>query len=259
MIELNGLSDCPYFEPFAGGAGAALRLLVDNVVSEIYLNDLDPRVAAFWNAVLGESNRFADKILKVPVTVGEWQKQSEICQRADVGNQFELGFAAFYLNRCNRSGVVTGAAPIGGYDQMGKWKINARFYRDTLAKRVRALASMSERIHVTQMDARDFLVKRLPKGTEKERVFVYLDPPYHGKGSRLYLSSYNDNDHKLLAKYLRGQNRLKWMASYDDSDFIRGLYGSCSISNKSLRYSLHRKREAQELLIAPEHLKRPSE
>ena len=113
-IASNGLSTPRYFEPFAGGAGAALRLLHDDVVSEIHLNDLDPRITAFWKAVLEDSDRFAEKILNVPVTVEEWRRQSAVCQEADASKPFELGFASFYLNRCNRSGVITGAAPIGG-------------------------------------------------------------------------------------------------------------------------------------------------
>ena len=257
VVKLNSLFGCAYFEPFAGGAGAALRLLYDNVVSEVHLNDLDPRITTFWKAALDETDRFAEKILEVPATVAEWHKQSEICREADKNKPFELGFATFYLNRCNRSGVITGAAPIGGYAQTGKWKIGARFYRETLAKRVRALARMSERIHISEMDARDFLVERLPRGRERERIFVYLDPPYHNKGSRLYLNSYGDADHRRLADYLQRQKRLKWIASYDDSTFIRGLYGTCNISDNSLRYSLQRSVRAQELLIAPTYLAAP--
>ncbi len=256
-IASNGLSTPRYFEPFAGGAGAALRLLYDNVVSEIHLNDLDPRIMAFWKAVLDDSDRFAEKIMNVPVNVEEWRRQSAVCQKADASKPFELGFAAFYLNRCNRSGVITGAAPIGGYAQEGEWKIDARFYRDSLTARVHALGNMRDRIHVTGMDAHDFLVKRLPRGRDREGVFVYLDPPYYEKGSRLYLDSYEDKDHKRLADYLQRQKRLKWLASYDDSSFIRGLYDSCNISDKSLRYSLQRNMKTQELLIAPTYLERP--
>ena len=256
-IASNGLSNPSYFEPFAGGAGAALRLLRDDVVSDVHLNDLDPRITAFWTAVLDESERFAEKILDVPVTVGEWRRQRRVCQDADPSKPFELGFATFYLNRCNRSGVIAGAAPIGGYAQEGKWKIDARFYRDSLAKRVRALGDMRDRIHVNGLEARDFLVEHLPRGRARDRVFVYLDPPYHGKGRRLYLNSYEGKDHRRLAAYLQRQKRLKWIASYDSSDFIRALYGSCDISDNSLRYSLQRNRRAQELLIAPTYLRRP--
>ena len=256
-MAVNGLCRPTYFEPFAGGAGAALRLLSDDVVSEVHLNDLDPRIEAFWKAALNYSDRFIEMIQSVPVTVEEWRRQWEICQRGDAHDTFELGFATFYLNRCNRSGVIDGAAPIGGYRQTGEWTIGARFYRETLSARVQALRNLRERIHVTGLDAEQFLVERLPRGRARGSVFVYLDPPYHGRGGRLYMNSYNDQDHRRLSYYLRRQKRLKWMASYDDSSFIRTLYSSCLLTTNSLQYSLHRKRTAQELLIMPTHLRHP--
>ena len=178
-IGLNDLYGCTYFEPFAGGAGAALRLLREEVVSEIHINDLDVRIIAFWNAVLGERERFVDTILSVPLSVTEWEKQREIYRRGDANKGFELGFATFYLNRCNRSGVLFRAAPIGGQEQSGKWRIDARFNRAALAERVIAISRRRESIHVTNLDALEFLVHHLPRGRERGRVFAYLDPPYH--------------------------------------------------------------------------------
>lgn len=256
-IETNDLSGCSYFEPFAGGAGAALRLLLRGVVSDVHLNDLDARIFAFWNAVLNETERFAEAIMNVPVTVEEWRRQSEICRRADDTRPFELGFATFYMNRCNRSGVITGAAPIGGYAQDGEWKIDARFYREQLVARIEMLATKRDRIHVTGKDARVFLVECLPKDCSIEKVFVYLDPPYCSKGSRLYLNSYGDNEHALLAEYLRTERALKWVASYDDTPFIRSLYTFCDITDNVLQYSLHRKRQVSELLIVPSQVRFP--
>ena len=256
-IQSNDLFGCSYFEPFAGGAGAALRLLLRGVVSEVHLNDLDPRIFAFWKAALDESDRFAETILSVPVNIKEWRRQSAICRRADVTRQFELGFATFYMNRCNRSGVITGAAPIGGYAQDGDWKMDARFYRERLAERIGVLASKRDQIHVTGKDAKEFLVECLPRGGDQERIFVYLDPPYYSKGRRLYMNSYEDNDHQTLAECMETQSALKWVASYDDTEFVRGLYTFCSISDNVLQYSLQRKRQARELLIAPTHVRLP--
>ena len=259
LIASNGLSNPRYYEPFAGGAGAALCLLLDDVVSEVHLNDLDPRITSFWKAVLDEPERFIERIQTVPVTVEEWRNQRKICEDADVSRLFELGFATFYLNRCNRSGVIMGAAPIGGYAQEGEWKIDARFYRESLVARVCALANVRDRIHVTEMDAREFLVNHLPRGRSREDVFVYLDPPYHAKGGRLYLNSYLDKDHRQIANYLQQQKRLKWIVSYDDATFIRELYGSCNIAGNSHRYSLQARRTVQEILITPTYLQLLSE
>ncbi len=253
-IELNGMSGCSYFEPFAGGAGVALRLLREGTASEVYLNDLDAHIYSFWCAALYESERFADAVLSVPLTLAEWRRQKQICIRADSTQPFEIGFATFYLNRCNRSGIILGSAPIGGYAQSGKWMMNARFYRETLAERVLAIGRQRDQIHITNMDALDFLVTRLSCRDEQKPSFAYLDPPYHEKGNRLYMNFYSDDDHRALARYIQEQDDLPWVISYDDSDYIRKLYSTCNISRLSLKYSLQRRRKAQELLIWPCHL-----
>ena len=258
IIEENGLSGCAYFEPFAGGAGAALRLLGYGAVSELHLNDADPCITAFWHAVLDEPERFVEATMSVPVNIAEWRKQWDIYNRSDVSTPFELGFAAFYLNRCNRSGILVGSAPIGGYAQTGKWKIDARFYRETLAKRIRTIAAKREHIHITNLDALKFLTTRLPRGIKRQRVFAYLDPPYYANGNRLYLNFYKDQEHRALARRMQRQVSLKWVMSYDDAQFIRALYDKCRIRPFPLQYSLQRKKRAEELVIMPRHIRPPS-
>lgn len=79
VIDLNDLRGCPYFEPYAGGAGAALTLLARRVVSEIWINDADERVFAFWHSALNHTENFVDRIFETPLTISEWRKQREIC------------------------------------------------------------------------------------------------------------------------------------------------------------------------------------
>ena len=253
-IEVNGLSGCSYFEPFAGGAGAALHLLRKGVVSELHLNDLDPHITSFWRAVLDEPDRFADAVLSVPLSIEEWKRQHQIYLLGDLGKPFELGFATFYLNRCNRSGIILGAAPIGGYEQAGQWKMDARFYRESLANRILAIGRRRDEIHVTNMDALDFLAKRSPRRDDRHPSFTYLDPPYYSNGSRLYINFYDDRDHVALSRYILTQCHLYWVMSYDDTDFIRNLYSPSQISSLSLKYSLQRRRIAQEILVSPSHV-----
>ena len=257
-IAMNGLSGCAYYEPFAGGAGAALRLLREGTVSRVHINDLDPRIAAFWRAAVGQSERFAEAIMSVELNVREWKRQREVYVRNDSSKPFELGFATFYLNRCNRSGVLFGAAPIGGYEQAGKWKLGARFYRKSLAERVLDLGRRAAQIHISSTDAGRFLVEKLPRARGRASIFAYLDPPYWEKGGRLYFNSYSPKDHNALARYMQRQRALKWVASYDDAQEIREMYASSSISPLSLRYSLCRVGRAREILITPEHLQLPA-
>ncbi|TAN41516.1 MAG: DNA adenine methylase [Nitrospirae bacterium] len=258
IIDLNDLRGCAYFEPYAGGAGAALSLVRDDVVSEIYLNDADDRIYAFWRSVQLYPERFIERIITVPLTIEEWYRQHEICSNTSKYSQFDVGFATFFMNRCNRSGVLSGSGPIGGYEQRGKWRIDVRFNREGLSQRIIALSRYRGRIHVSCKDAIAFLKTSLPRGRGRDRNFIYLDPPYVNNGQRLYLNAYSANDHVLLAKYLCDQRSLPWVVSYDDSGLIRELYTSLKIALLPIKYTLQQKRSAHELIIAPHHLSMPS-
>ncbi|MCL4456423.1 MAG: DNA adenine methylase [Nitrospirae bacterium] len=257
MIRLNGLSGCDYYEPFAGGAGAALRLIADGCVQKIILNDADPCIYAFWVSVLTETERFVDRIRTVPLTINEWHKQQEVHHNPSSYSTFAIGFSSFYLNRCNRSGILKGAGPIGGSKQEGDWKLSARFNRETLIKRIQIIGEHKDAIYISNYDAIDFLKKTLPRGSGRKNVLVYADPPYVEAGKRLYYNSYKRADHELLANYLLQQRFLKCVISYDNTEFIRGLYSQYRQLLFSLRYSLQKKGKGFELLITPRHLKVP--
>ncbi len=253
-IQLNGLNGCRYYEPYAGGAGAALSLLASDSVSEIFINDADERIHAFWDSVLNHSERFIEKIETIPLSIQEWHRQKDICRDPTGQSRFNLGFSAFYMNRCNRSGVLSGSGPIGGFAQAGEWKLDVRFTRETLQQRIQNLALIKERIHVSHLDAIDFLKKSVPKGPARRHVFVYLDPPYVEKGSRLYLNAYCERDHRALGKYICKQKALPWLISYDDAELIREIYSSQNLGTKPIRYSLQGNRTANELIITPTHV-----
>lgn len=204
-----------YAEPFAGGAGAALRLLVDEVVDSIWINDLDPGVAAFWRCVFFETDELVRRIGTARVTLPAWQRHRNVYMDPAGRSDVELGFATFFLNRCNRSGIL-GARPIGGLEQTGTWKIDARFNRKDLVGRVRYLAEFRHRVRVSELDAREFL-----RGLEKhgDSVLAYIDPPYIVQGEDLYLDKLAFSDHLEIAEQLR-TSRLRWFMTYDCDDRI---------------------------------------
>lgn len=258
LLDANDLRGCAYFEPFAGGAGAALNLLCRDVVERVHINDADPRVYAFWSAVLRENDRFVGRIQSVRLDILEWHRQNAVCANPAGHSIFDVGFAAFYMNRCNRSGVMKGAGPIGGYKQEGEWRLDVRFSRETLVERVAALGALRERILVTGLDAIEFLKQSLPSGLGRAKVFVYADPPYVVNGKRLYLNAYSAKDHAAFAAYLGRQSVLPWLVSYDDALLVRELYAEYQMSALPIRYSLQHKRAAQELLIAPHRVYLPA-
>jgi len=166
MINKLNINGGTYVEPFAGGAGIAIELLLRDVVSQVVINDYDKAIASFWKAVINENERFIDKIYGTPVTIDEWYKQKEILRSAQKYS-FELGFAAFFLNRTNRSGIINGG-PIGGYDQASEWKLDVRYNKEKLIKRIQQIGDRKGDIHVYNKDAKSLLVHYLPKYGKKQ-------------------------------------------------------------------------------------------
>jgi len=126
VIQANGLKDGVYAEPFAGGAGVAIALLLDGYVEQIIINDIDLSVYAFWYSVLNHTEELCEKIVSTSVSMDEWYIQKQVFTDKDPAFLLELGFATFFLNRTNRSGILN-AGVIGGKYQTGEWKIDARY------------------------------------------------------------------------------------------------------------------------------------
>lgn len=240
-----------YAEPFAGGAGAALRLLVDDVVEAIHINDLDPGIAAFWRCVFGDAKQqFVEIIRNTPATIDEWERQRAIYLTPEGRPDLEIGFAAFYLNRCNRSGILT-ARPIGGLDQTGTWKIDARYNRDDLIGRINYLSSFRHRVTVTQQDAREFLRSLAPLD---ERVLVYVDPPYITQGELLYLDKLSYSDHQQLAAQLTA-SELRWFMTYDCDDRITDeLYPNLRCARFDIAHTAQRQHVGSEYAVFSDNL-----
>ena len=242
-------------EPFAGGAGAALTLLYLEETPSIQINDVDPAIHAFWWSATNRSSEFLRKLAETPVSVEEWRRQKATLKAGADASVLDRGFAAFYLNRCNRSGIIRGGSVIGGIEQSGKWKLDARFYKETLRQRLQKLAEFRLRIHVSNVDGVDFIDSLDPSST-----FLFVDPPYYHKGPTLYLNSLDAKYHERLAAHLRSTCADPWVLTYDDCAEVRAMYvGWANVRPFSLRYSANEAREGRELLITPRWMQLPAE
>lgn len=244
LIRANGLSGGTYVEPYAGGAGAALALLITGQVQRIVINDLDPALYAFWRSVVKHPDEFAHMTREAKLTIPEWKRQKKIYATADRTDYLALGFATFYLNRTNRSGVLNGG-PIGGLDQTGEYKIDARFNTKTLLERLRLIALHAPRIVVLRQDGRH-VIRRYGS---RDDVLVYADPPYFQKAGTLYMNSFEASDHEKLAKTLTELGQQKWILTYDDVPEVNILYPDLRKEKFALSYSAHRVRKATELMV----------
>lgn len=235
-INALGLDKPTYIEPYAGGAGAGIELLLKGVVGAVVINDLDPAIYACWKAMVKDSDAFLRRLEHIPLTIDEWKRQREVYRRRydDDVDQLALGFATFYLNRTSRSGVL-GAGVIGGFEQAGSYRIDSRFNKDGLRDRIEKIAKLSGRIRVTKQDGAARLREYLPKNN----VFAYIDPPYVEKGCSLYMSAFKDDDHRALAEVLNSHANTNWVLTYDVADLIKTFYRDRNVSEFRLLYSAH--------------------
>lgn len=251
----NELGALAVAEPFAGGAGAALSLLYTEDTSEIYINDADSAIHDFWWTLVNRPEPFMRLLKSKRVSMAEWRRQRDTYRATSGVSKLRRGFSAFYLNRCNRSGIIMNGGPIGGIKQLGKWKIDARFNKVDLLMRCQRVAEYSSRITVSGLDGIEFI-----RSTNSDATMYFIDPPYFEKGPSLYLNSIDPNYHLDLANELRGIRDKAWVLTYDDCADIRDMYsGWANIRPFSLSYTASKKRRGKEVLITPKWIELPSE
>lgn len=254
LFEKNLLLDGYYVEPYAGGASVALALLIDEYASKIIINDFDKSIYAFWHCVINDTESFCQRIKDTPINMDIWNVQRQVQRRKDESNLADLGFSTFFLNRTNRSGIIK-AGVIGGNKQDGNFKIDARFNKVELIKRIERIAKYSDRIELYNLDATDLINKistDLPENT-----LYYFDPPYYLKGKDLYVNHYRHEDHESVAKMVRGLREKKWIVSYDNAQEIKELYAGLNKFEYSLTYSAVNSTKGSEVIIYSDEIYLP--
>jgi len=254
ILRQNNLIDGFYVEPFCGGSGLAIELLLREYVQHIYLNDIDPHIFSFWHSVLNETQALIKLIEDVEVSIEEWRRQKHIYDNPEGYTSLELGFSTFFLNRCNRSGIL-GARPIGGLNQTGIWKIDARFNKKNLIHRIETISFYMDRIHVYGHDATYFL-ENIIKNLTPEKTLIYLDPPYYIMGGGLYLNNYTHSDHQALSWFIKGLP-FKWILSYDNVPQILDMYNDKRSLNIDLRHRANQFKQGNEIIIFSDYLHTP--
>lgn len=245
-MRANGISGGTYAEPYAGGAGAAIFLLTQGYVDRIIINDADPAIHAFWWAVLNDTDRFLKKLDQCTISLAARARHRKIIAAPSSYSMLDVGFAAFFLNRTNRSGILQGGV-IGGKQQAGKYKIDARFNREDMADRISRIGKLREHIELHGIDAMKLLPK-LRKSLPKKSL-IYFDPPYFLKGSQLYRNFYTPEDHQQIAARV-AKIDTPWLVTYDNCEQIRSLYQAVPSLTFSLYYSTHLSRtEATEVMF----------
>ena len=244
-----------FVEVYGGGAGLGLWLLKNEKIEKLIINDKDEFIYSFWYSVINHTDELNELISSTPITLKEWTKQRAIILDKEGSRKYsilQIGFAALFLNRCNRSGIIRGdVGPIGGKRQLGKWKIDVRFNREKLISKIIEIKERKDQITILNMDAIDCITSLLNSSMTINEHLFYLDPPYYKNGDSLYRSYYIERDHIELHNYLVKKENLQWILSYDSAEYIKNLYEEFQIHELKINHHAHKVKNGTELLISP--------
>lgn len=255
LMQRNDLLGAHYLEPYAGGAAVALELLFHNIAAHIHINDLDNAVYDFWACVIGRADEMLKLLHDTPINMEQWHYWREVLRGNIQVDQLQRGFATLFMNRTNRSGVLKGGV-VGGLAQSGAYKLDARFKKDILAKRIEKIADRGNSISIYNEDALSLLSRCkdfLPK-----KSLIYLDPPYYIKGQGLYRNFYEHGDHEAIAKLLQKRRFGRpWIVSYDNVSEIQAMYATSRGLSYGINYTAQTRYIGSEVMFFSEELTVP--
>ncbi len=255
IIDKNVPDKCIYIEPFAGGCGLALKLLFNDDVKKIIINDYDYAIYCIWDSILNDTEEYIKRINNIEITLDEWNKQRDIYNNKEKYTKIEVAVATLFLNRTNVSGVIKGG-PIGGIKQNGKYKIDCRFNKVVLVEKIMKISEYKSKIELYNLEANDFINDIILKKKNKSNIFIYLDPPYFQKGPTLYKNFFKEENHRTLANLI--DLRLKkynWIITYDNNTKIQEMYAKYRRKIFKLPYSAGNNKKGQEIMIYSDVLK----
>lgn len=202
-----------FVEPFAGGGIVSLTVAFERLCETVLMVELDDQVAAVWRTVLeGDAEWLAERI--------EEFELSYEAVRSVLGNGSpslrEKAFQTLLKNRVFHGGILAPGSSVMKHGENGKG-IGSRWYPRTLAKRIREIAMIGDRVHFIEGDG----MQVLREHASDDRAAFFIDPPYTaaGKkaGTRLY--AHNVIDHEELfgiAETLTGD----FLMTYDHNEEV---------------------------------------
>lgn len=244
-----------YVEPYCGGASVAFFLLFEEYVNHITINDKDRSIYAFWYSVLNHTDELCNLITNTDINIKNWELQKEVQNNKDKATLINLGFSTLFLNRTNRSGILKGGV-IGGKEQLGNYKLNCRFNKTEIIRRIRIIASRRDQITLYSLDAID-LIDLIEKQSKEKNMIIYFDPPYYLKAESLYMNYYKGYDHKDVSDRIKAIININWIVSYDNHEVIKGLYFPFKSKEYTFNHSAHTSRVGKEILFFSNQLNQP--
>jgi DNA adenine methylase len=181
-----------FVELFAGGGIVGLTVAAEGLADHVTMIELDPDVASVWHTIFSDDAEWlARRILDFDLTSEHLQ---ETLSRPTATTR-ERAFQTILKNRTYHGGILApGSAPLKSGEN-GKG-ITSRWYPTTLARRIRNLIPLRNRITFIEGNALAYLEDHLDDKT----MTFFIDPPYTalGKSAGKRLYRFFDIDHDRL-------------------------------------------------------------
>ncbi len=240
---LQGIEPRPKLlvEPFAGGGIVSLTAVMEGLVDRCLMVELDRDVAAFWHAALRHGPQLCEMVRQFQPT----REAVDDLSRQTPSGVLEHGFRTLVLNRTRRGGILAPGASLIRSGECGAG-LASRWYPETLAGRLSAIADNADRIEFSGSDGMA-LLEGMPAG-----AVLFVDPPYNtgGKraGQRLY--AHNEIDHARLFALL-AETKTDFLMTYDRSDEIADLVRKHGFHTVQVAMKNTHHARISELVISP--------
>lgn len=235
-----------FIEPFAGGGIISLTVAFERLAEHVTMIELDEDVAAVWQTILSEDGAewLASEMLAFDMTRGA---VVDALARTP-GSVPERAFQTVLKNRVCHGGIMAAGSGLLKAGENGRG-LRSRWYPDTLARRIRAIAAIRDRITFIHGDGLDALARH---ASDPQATF-FIDPPYtvpgKGKraGSRLYTHANLDHDRLFgLADTLAGD----FLMTYDAADEVVALAERRNFDYRRIPMKNTHHAQMRELLIS---------
>jgi DNA adenine methylase len=248
-----------YVEPFFGSGAIGFRLLDNNLINNIWINDLDNGIASIWNTILYDKDSLIRIINNYEPKVEDFYNFKEKLlskNNCTSWTDLEYAFMKIAIHQMSFSGLGSMAgSPIGGKNQLGKdgspkkYTVDCRWSPKTLEKNINRCYEYLSKSNILHGKCTSLHYDKVLSSCDDES-YIYLDPPYYEIGNSLYQHSFDTREHIRLANMLK--EKENWLLSYDNSDFIRNLYKWANIEEVKIKYTItNNTNNCQELLISP--------
>ena len=236
-----------FCDAFVGGGSVLLEVATKYPNIKLFCCDKDFGVSSFWNIISDTETDKMEQLIEMLAVKPTVELFDSLRMEREAG-KLKSAYKSLFFNRTCFSGI-TKSGPIGGKDQLSKYKVDCRYNYKKIKEKILACHKLLVgRTTVHSWDISDYIYL-----IDKD-ISMYCDPPYVKAGEQLYIQYMTIEEHKQLAECLN--KRKSWVLSYDNDLLIPQIYKDCDIYTADSNYCISGEktqwnRGKSELIIIP--------